>query len=427
MLDPDDTLHGELLLRGRCRPRAAPRDEIVATNRILVLRGHRRPGKPTCSPCTCGPDRLRDLDEHPTLPRPRPRRRSSSTEVVRRAGAAFRREDPSRLRGRPLLHELSPAREAAAVARRADRPVPLPQARGRELATLGEPWRIPAGTPTCSSGYLDALPGRPRSEASRVPEWLQNFILLRQGCWYFEVEERPHQASSAPKADTAERMHRLMARRVRMLDPKNVVEASGPRLPADLAPDPAARVLTGAAGTPEYAVVDRHDTAQGLVRVGYRCRGRPPEPGVLRRRARRTPRLTSKIRSRRIYFERTMLAERIVWLPYGADPRQARRRRVRCSPHRTRAPEVRPGGGGANRDNPSPSRWSSRAVPHRQDGQGLRGSDAAPARRAAPPARKRPSARPGSWMDRVAQRRRQRRAPLPLPARATAARSTPGS
>ena len=83
-----------------------------------------------------------------------------------------------------------------------------------------------------------------------------------------------------------------------------------------------------------YAVVDRLDNLQKLMRVTYRFTGAPPDE-TFTVYSRVVQPVHEKVRDIRL-FDRTMLRERIVWLPLGTLEWRSTARTSRCAP-RTRS------------------------------------------------------------------------------------------
>ena len=69
-----------------------------------------------------------------------------------------------------------------------------------------------------------------------------------------------------------------------------------------------------------YAVVDKVDDDQRLMRRSYRYTGERPQE-LFSVYSRHVEPVHEKVRDLRL-FDRTMLRERIVWLPFGTSPRR---------------------------------------------------------------------------------------------------------
>ncbi len=162
-------------------------------------------------------------------------------------------------------------------------------------------------------GLLDVLQDAQRRRGGRVPSWVQGMVLYELS-WYFRHNERIA-AASAAHGEVLERFHELLARVCALLDETGVSTYSATRL------DPLWRdiLLHGYRDeswhTP-FAVVDKLDASQRLTRVSYRFTGPlPDETFVVYGRT--VEPVHQKIRDVR-FFGRTLLQERIVWLPLGA-------------------------------------------------------------------------------------------------------------
>jgi glycosyltransferase involved in cell wall biosynthesis len=162
-------------------------------------------------------------------------------------------------------------------------------------------------------GFLDALQ-QACSRRGSVPQWVQSYILYELS-WYFQIEESAGEVASAAVGEVADEFHRLLARIVELLDPA-VIKDFRLRRFDNVWRDVLLHSYEARPWHPSFALVSKLDTSQGLVRVSYRySRVRPAEAyfsdGVL------VEPVFEKTRSID-YFDRTLLFERIVWLPAGA-------------------------------------------------------------------------------------------------------------
>lgn len=162
-------------------------------------------------------------------------------------------------------------------------------------------------------GYLDALQ-QSRARCGEVQEWLQSFVLYELS-WFFLDEDAAGQVAAVVQGPDAEEFHRLLARIVTFLDP-GVIRSFGLRrfdlvwrevLLHAYAPDP---------WHSEFALVSKLDTWKRLVRVTYRYTQTRPAERFFSNGIAVEPEF-EKTRSVN-YFDRTVLHERIVWLPAGA-------------------------------------------------------------------------------------------------------------
>ncbi len=183
--------------------------------------------------------------------------------------------------------------------------------RSDQSSTLQNSQRHPGRfTAVLRHGYLDALETAQR-ELGHVPEWLQNFVLYELS-YYFAAEDSGSKVvSPAPEADE---FHALMRQIVRYLDPE--VVASFQVVPLrGAARDVLLHAYRDEPWISSYALVDRLDSRQGLVRIVYRFTGEAPEDVVLSG-GEVTPPAYSKIRA--LYHHgRPLLRERILWVPAG--------------------------------------------------------------------------------------------------------------
>ena len=163
-------------------------------------------------------------------------------------------------------------------------------------------------------GYLDVLQ-HAHERYGRAPDWLQTFIL-------YELElvllrrRRPSPTSRRPAHGETAREDARADGPDRATDRAPAVMSFRDRR----APAGVARVLLHSYDdTPwhsQFALVDKLDTDQRLVRVTYRFVGPCPSEQFFTEGVPARP-VYAKTRSL-TYFDRTMMHERIVWLPSGA-------------------------------------------------------------------------------------------------------------
>jgi glycosyltransferase involved in cell wall biosynthesis len=184
--------------------------------------------------------------------------------------------------------------------------------RGDGTSQLDRSWADPGRfTDVPEHGYLSLL--REGAERfGRPPTWLQGMVIYELS-WFLKMNERLT-APTAAYGEIVDRFHELMAQICALLD--------GPGLDAYNATNLLAHrreVLQHGyrdeAWHTSYAVVDKVDTDQNLIRVVYRYQGeRPEETFAVYSRA--VEPVHQKVREIR-FFDRTVLYERIVWLPLG--------------------------------------------------------------------------------------------------------------
>jgi glycosyltransferase involved in cell wall biosynthesis len=312
-IDPDDTIAPSYFSEVDAMLRKNPRVQIASTRRILMFdaSGEVRPhgldvmyGKA---------NRVRDLNEHPDFFVGHAPSTFVRTEVLRRTGLRFGEQvRPNWEDGHFCVHYLM----------RVDRPLAafvttaeyFYRKRADETSVLSKSQLDPGRyTTVLEYGYLDVLE-QARERYGRVPDWLQTYILYELS-WYFSTQEGFANMPSMAFGETAVKMHGLMTRIVGLLDPA-VIESFRLR---PFSPRWREVLLHSYSDVPwhtDFALVDKIDTDQRLVRVSYRYVGPPPREEFYSEGALVEPAF-AKTRSI-IYFDRTMLHERIVWLPSGA-------------------------------------------------------------------------------------------------------------
>ena len=146
----------------------------------------------------------------------------------------------------------------------------------------------------------------------RPPTWLQGMVLYELS-WYLKMNERMS-APTAAQGEVVDRYHELMAQLCGLLDRSGIDTYRATRFPAVWRE----MLEHGYRDEPwhtSYAVIDRLDDDQKLVRVTYRFTGELPDEKFAVYSKFVEP-VHQKIRDVRL-FDRTLLQERIVWLPYG--------------------------------------------------------------------------------------------------------------
>ncbi|GAA0629529.1 CDP-glycerol glycerophosphotransferase family protein [Sporichthya brevicatena] len=168
-------------------------------------------------------------------------------------------------------------------------------------------------TTVVERGYLDLLKTA-QAKLGSVPGWLQTFVLYELW-WYFDSEDRFTSAENAAHGEVADEFHRLLPQLLVHIDPDRISSFSF----RPFKPDWRDALLHGYSDAPwhqDYVTVDWRDKQQGLVRVSFRYTGALPRVDYYVEGAPTEP-VAAKSRSI-TYFERTLLFERIAWLPLGA-------------------------------------------------------------------------------------------------------------
>ena len=184
--------------------------------------------------------------------------------------------------------------------------------RGDGTSQLDRSWADPGRfTDVLEHGYLSLL--RDGAERyGRAPSWLQGMVMYELS-WHFKMNERMS-APTAAHGETVVRYHELMAQICGLLDHLGIETYRATKFPAVWRE----MLEHGYRDEPwhtSYAVVDRLDNLQKLMRVTYRFTGAPPDE-TFTVYSRVVQPVHEKVRDIRL-FDRTMLRERIVWLPLG--------------------------------------------------------------------------------------------------------------
>ena len=161
-------------------------------------------------------------------------------------------------------------------------------------------------------GYLRVLETA-AARGGQAPEWLQNYILYEVSA-YFAQEQRATAGDTAATGDTAVEFLRILAEIWKHLTPEVVAAYHATVLP----PQTRDIWLHGFAGedwhTP-YAVVDRLDDSQRLVRVRFRYLGPEPAATYLVGGEAVTP-AYQKTHTFEL-FDHVLMREKIAWVPIG--------------------------------------------------------------------------------------------------------------
>ena len=311
-IDPDDMVAPSYLSEVDAVLRKHPEIAMVATHRTMLWDSTGERGLHPLD-AQFGPvNRVRDLDEHPEF-------------FHGHAPSAFVRRDVVERWGLQFDELVRPNFEdghfCVSYLLRVERPLVafvstaeyLYRKRDDQTSVLSQSHADPGRyTTVLEHGYLDILQ-QAHDRLGRVPEWLQSFVLYELS-WYFAAQEVFASSASAAYGETAEQMHRLMARIVAFLD-RGVIESF------TLRPFPQVWrevLLHGYAGDrwhTSFALVDKLDTDQRLVRVSYRYAGAPPREEFFSEGVAVEP-AYAKTRGV-VYFDRALLHERIVWLRSG--------------------------------------------------------------------------------------------------------------
>jgi CDP-glycerol glycerophosphotransferase (TagB/SpsB family) len=173
-------------------------------------------------------------------------------------------------------------------------------------------WRNPARfTDVVEHGYL-ALLRDAAARSGRPPTWLQGMVIYELS-YYLKVNDRPT-AETVAYGETLEKFQGLFEETVGLLDDIGVDSYRA----TSLRPVWREILRHGYDAEPwhtPYAVVDKLDPDQNLMRVCYRYRGDAPSEECYVHGTQVDP-VHHKIRDVR-FFDRTVLHERIVWLRFG--------------------------------------------------------------------------------------------------------------
>lgn len=175
-------------------------------------------------------------------------------------------------------------------------------------SSFADPGRF---TTVLRRGFLDALAaGAREAETGQPPEWLQNFVLYELS-WYFSSQEAHAGVLSAAVGDVAEEFHVLVAEVLSYIE-KDVIAGFTVRPLKAVWTDILLHAYDPDAWHQDYGYVSSFDHDQGLVRISYRFSGPAPREELLSGGQVVAP-THSKTRSL-VYYGRTLLSERIVWM-----------------------------------------------------------------------------------------------------------------
>ncbi|MEO9137935.1 MAG: glycosyltransferase [Jatrophihabitans sp.] len=311
--DPDDMLKPDVLSEIEKFLAEHPETQLVALNRVLYMDATGREARHPLHGHFGRANLLRNLDEHPSF-------------FYGSAPCAFFRREVIEANGLRFSETIRPNFEDGYFCDSYLLSVPQPQVgflytgvylyrkRADGTSTLmrarSDPGRY---TTVLEHGYL-ALLRECQDRLGYVPEWVQNHIVYELS-WLFSHEEGAAQTESGVVGPVAQEFHRLLAQIAQFLEP-TVVLGFDLRT---LKPLWREILLHGYADEPwhtPYVVVNKLDRQQRTMRVVYRFLGPAPVEEMVLNGVVTAP-LWSKVRSLH-YFDRTVMRERIVWMPYGS-------------------------------------------------------------------------------------------------------------
>jgi glycosyltransferase involved in cell wall biosynthesis len=309
--DPDDDLDDRYLERVEAFLRKRPATMMVATNRVFFSdRTGEQSQHPRHRRFMAGANRLRNLDHetqyfHGSAP-----------------AAFFRSADIEKgdLRFDERLKNFEDGHFCMAYLLQA--PTPLVgfvsdavyyyRKRDDGTSQLDRSWADPGRfTDVLEHGYL-ALLRQGVKRHGRAPTWLQGMCIYEL-TWYFKMNERSS-APTAAQGDTLVRFHELLEQICSLLDRTGIDAYRATPLAAPWREMLQHGYSPGPWHTP-YAVVDKLDPSKRLMRVRFRFTGERPDE-MFTIYSKLVEPVHHKIREIRL-FDRTMLYERIVWLPFG--------------------------------------------------------------------------------------------------------------
>jgi glycosyltransferase involved in cell wall biosynthesis len=166
-------------------------------------------------------------------------------------------------------------------------------------------------TDVLEHGYLDVIAAA-RARHGMVPEWLQH-VLIYELSWYLSADDKITSGIRLAD-DLVPRFHELMGEVARSLDADAVMRHRVRRMrPIWL--DVLAHAYRNERWHTGFAVRTKVDSGMGLQRLAYRYVGRPPREEFLFDGKPVAPAF-GKRRTHR-YVWRSLVEERVVWLPAG--------------------------------------------------------------------------------------------------------------
>lgn len=312
MTDPDDVLDEHFLEEVDRFLREQPQTQLVATNRVVFDNATREQSKhPLHRHFHASSNKLRNLTY-------------DTGHFHGHAASSFFRLDEIRRASLRFSEQLSTTFEdghfCTVYLMEVDEPLVgyLPNARynyrrrGDGTSLLDRSWADPGRfTDVVEHGFLDLL-RRGVERYGRAPSWVQGMVLYELS-WYFRQNEK----SVAPEAahgETLVRFHELMEQVCSLLDETGIQTYRITTFQATWR-EILRHGYAGERWHASYAFVDKLDAEQRLMRVRYRYAGEAPDE-VLSVGGKRVDPVHGKIRDIRFY-DRTVLYERVVWLPLG--------------------------------------------------------------------------------------------------------------
>lgn len=310
--DPDDTLEPKVFAEVDRFLTEFPQTELVALSRTVYYEKTKSYGQHPLQRHFAARNLLRDLDHHPQF-------------FFGSAPCAFFRRSVIERENLRFSEIIKPNFEDGYFCNDYLLRVPRPlvgfvstaqyvyRKRADDSSTLNRSRLHPGRfTTVLEHGYLGLL----RAGLERrgyIPEWIQNHVLYDLS-YYYSDEEAEFSRQTVAVGEVADEFHRQMAEIVRLLDRK-LVRGFALRT---LRPMPRAILLHGYRDEPwhtDFVVLDKYDPQQQTVRLTYRFThelpaehftyyGQPIKP------------LHAKVVAP-VYFDRSLVKERIVWLPVG--------------------------------------------------------------------------------------------------------------
>lgn len=309
--DPDDILEPDYLAEVDQFLRANPGTVMIGTNRLMLddatgrltdshpLRMHFREG-----------NRLRNIDELPKYFHGSAPAAFFRLQTMRERGHRFDPEvrpnfEDGHLCCRYLLAAGEPLVGFVATARYHYRK--RQNASSTLQNSLSDPDRY---TKVLRNGYLQLLRNS-ATERGSAPEWLQNFVLYELS-WYFSSQDTHAGGVSAAKGKVSDEFHELLAEIVQYLD-DDVIATFDLRRLKRIWKEILLYSYHSEPWHQPFVVVGPPDYGQQLVRVSYHFTGELPREEFFGRGKPVAPE-HAKIRDIS-YHGRTLLHERILWLP----------------------------------------------------------------------------------------------------------------
>lgn len=311
-VDPDDTIEAHYLENVDGFLAKHPDAVMAATRRILVFEADSQVAPHPLDQHFVRRNRLRNLDEHPSF-------------FHGSAPASFVRKDIIDRTGLRFSEQVRPNFEdghfCASYLLACDRPLVafvrsaeyryLKRASG--TSTLGRSRTDPDRyTKVLQNGFLGVLRSALAARGF-VPEWLQNMVLYELS-WYFQDEDRGLDLETAAHGAIADAVHDALRQISELLDDQVIRSFSVRRFDAQWREI----LMYGYRDEPwhnDWVKVETLDLRQQAVRVVFRYTGTPPTEQWFSDGVEVQP-VHAKHRAVR-YFDRPLLNERIVWLPFG--------------------------------------------------------------------------------------------------------------